>query len=582
MNRGKKITREDGTRWAYGYNDKGEVTSGLREKAASPNTAVPGWNHAYTFDEIGNRLTTTTNSRVSTYTPNNLNQIASRTIPRAFDVIGNANSATSISINGAAATRLDEYFYKELTTGSGAVHVPYTVQATDGSGTTTRNGGKFLAATPETFTYDDDGNMTSDGRFNLTWDGENRLIRMQTLPTVPLAARRKLGFAYDAMGRRISKTVWHGTSGGGWQLHHKFDFIHELGGWNILAEKSGGSNNSLLRTYTWGTDLSGNLTDAGGVGGLLFTKFHTSNTTVASGMDLNGDVTLLVNTATGQSAATYDYGPFGEPLRQSDAYAMLNPFRFSTKYTDDETGLLDYGHRHYDPSVGRWLNRDPIFENGGYNLYGFVRNSAISFTDFLGMKEGDDLETYEEQVARKRREAVQEKKDGAKDLKGLQRKLEAICDKVEPESDANSPCKTEAATLANKIQDIWNNNHGLGLNWTKSSAGGYLCYEWAGIFDSSPKRLKLKMWSSSLGGGEEKGTDSYIHYWAEFSACGRVEDEFTVDIDDGFMVRGKLVHDGGALPGGGNWREYTDKEEGRKNPGGPDYGRNASNRPMTW
>ena len=81
LNRRKKITREDNTRWNYGYNDKGEVTAGIREKIVSPNTAVPGWSHAYSFDEAGNRLTTATNGHTSTYEPNTLNQIDNRTVP---------------------------------------------------------------------------------------------------------------------------------------------------------------------------------------------------------------------------------------------------------------------------------------------------------------------------------------------------------------------------------------------------------------------------------------------------------------------------------------------------------------------
>jgi len=391
MNRRKKIIREDGTRWAFGYNAKGEVTSGIRENIASPNTPVPGWSHAYNFDEIGNRNSATTNGRVSNYTPNALNQYEDRSIPRAFDVIGKANTAASVTVDANPATRLDEFFFKEITVGSGAVHIPYAVTATDANGTTTRDGGKFLAADPEDFIHDDDGNLTSDGRFTLTWDAENRLIGMETHATVPLPARRKLAFFYDAMGRRISKTVWHGTSGGGWQLHHKFDFIHELGGWNILAERSGGSSNSFLRTYTWGSDLSGTHSGAGGVGGLLFTTLHTSGKTFAYGMDLTGNVTLLVNIATGQAAATYDYGPFGEPLRQSGEYATLNPFRFSTKYTDDETGMVDYGLRYYIPSTGCWPSRDPIAERGGVNLYGFVGNDGANRVDILGMAPDDKV-----------------------------------------------------------------------------------------------------------------------------------------------------------------------------------------------
>jgi hypothetical protein len=90
------------------------------------------------------------------------------------------------------------------------------------------------------------------------------------------------------------------------------------------------------------------------VGGLLFTKLATSGSIFAEGMDVNGNVTLLVNLASGAAGATYDYGPFGELLRQSGEYAVLNPFRFSTKYTDDESGFCDYGMRMYLPSLGGW------------------------------------------------------------------------------------------------------------------------------------------------------------------------------------------------------------------------------------
>jgi RHS repeat-associated protein len=77
-------------------------------------------------------------------------------------------------------------------------------------------------------------------------------------------------------------------------------------------------------------------------------------------------------------------GPFGEILRATGQMATANPFRFSTKFRDDETGLLYYGYRYYDPITGRWLNRDPIGENGGANVYGFVGNDPVGDTDYLG------------------------------------------------------------------------------------------------------------------------------------------------------------------------------------------------------
>ncbi|MBE6402047.1 MAG: RHS repeat-associated core domain-containing protein [Verrucomicrobia bacterium] len=52
----------------------------------------------------------------------------------------------------------------------------------------------------------------------------------------------------------------------------------------------------------------------------------------------------------------------------------LNPFRFSSEYYDPELDLVYYNYRHYSPSLGRFLSRDPIAEQGGLNLYRFINN----------------------------------------------------------------------------------------------------------------------------------------------------------------------------------------------------------------
>ena len=64
------------------------------------------------------------------------------------------------------------------------------------------------------------------------------------------------------------------------------------------------------------------------------------------------------------------YGPFGELIRATGPMAKANPFRFSTKYQDDETDLLYYGYRYYKPSTGDWLSHDPIDEPGFALLQG--------------------------------------------------------------------------------------------------------------------------------------------------------------------------------------------------------------------
>jgi len=78
-------------------------------------------------------------------------------------------------------------------------------------------------------------------------------------------------------------------------------------------------------------------------------------------------------------------GPFGEVLRATGPLAKTNPFRFSTKYQDDETGLLYYGYRYYDYNTGRWLSRDPMEEDQGPNIYAYVANNPVIFIDPWGL-----------------------------------------------------------------------------------------------------------------------------------------------------------------------------------------------------
>jgi RHS repeat-associated protein len=82
----------------------------------------------------------------------------------------------------------------------------------------------------------------------------------------------------------------------------------------------------------------------------------------------------------------YEYGPFGEVFCSVGDMAKVNPFGFSTKYTDNETDLVYYGYRYYSPALGRWLSRDPIEEKGGLNLYGFVNNDPVNYVDIDGLK----------------------------------------------------------------------------------------------------------------------------------------------------------------------------------------------------
>ena len=96
----------------------------------------------------------------------------------------------------------------------------------------------------------------------------------------------------------------------------------------------------------------------------------------------------LVDTADKSIVASYEYDPFGNTLRATGARAGENPFRFSTKYTDQETGLVYYGYRYYGPEMGRWLSRDPIGEPENVTLYVSLNNrGGIESVDYLGLSE---------------------------------------------------------------------------------------------------------------------------------------------------------------------------------------------------
>ncbi len=237
--------------------------------------------------------------------------------------------------------------------------------------------------------YDDDGNATAypvpaapAANSALTWDAENRMVSSTVGTTTT--------YLYDAQSRRVAKTT--STGSGSNTVTSATLFVYD--GFNCIAEYTAGTNTSaaLSKTYLWGTDLSGSLQGAGGVGGLL--SVSSGGASNFPTYDGNGNVSEYL-ASSGTIAAHFEYDPFGNTVVNSDATAKLFPYRFSTKPLDIETGLYYYTYRYYDPATGRWINRDPIGENGGVNLYGFVGNNGISLVDLYGL-EGEDNNTGKE------------------------------------------------------------------------------------------------------------------------------------------------------------------------------------------
>jgi RHS repeat-associated protein len=129
--------------------------------------------------------------------------------------------------------------------------------------------------------------------------------------------------------------------------------------------------------------LSQSQQGTGGVGGLIAAVNGSLTTHYC--YDANGNVTQVIDTADDSLAAHYEYDPFGNEVAAVGPMAGENVYRFSTKYLDAEVNLYYYGYRYYSPELGRWINRDPIGEEGGLNLYIVIGNSPLNGIDRYGL-----------------------------------------------------------------------------------------------------------------------------------------------------------------------------------------------------
>lgn len=375
--------------WVYSFNDRNEVTGGGR--FWSDWSPVAGQQFGYDYDNIGNRKTALSggdtngvNLRRTGYAANSLNQYTTITNLGYEDIVGVAFATNSVSVNTLAADRKGEYFHREITVTNGAGPVWCGVTVTSGS--VSSNGGFVFPANQQALTCDLDGNLTFDGIWNYEWDGENRLksMTMTNVSGVLSTNRFKLEFTYDSQGRRVQKIVSTNSTGNNFVVKSTARYVYD--GWNLIAAL--GAGNLVQQSFLWGQDLSGTMTEAGGIGGLLAVMDHNGSGAVTEAhfcsYDGNGNVTALTRASDLQTTARYEYSVFGETLRLTGLLAKFSPFRFSTKFADDETGLTYYGYRYYSPVMGRWINRDPMEEQGGLNLLAFVLNSPTTGIDTLG------------------------------------------------------------------------------------------------------------------------------------------------------------------------------------------------------
>ena len=387
----------------------------------------------------------TQTGHTTNYSSNNLNQYTARTNHGYLLVEGTSTNATvkvyETDATEVTATRNNNYYFRDWDPDTTSTASDYPeINIKEGTRVSDTKRYWIPAVSESSITYGANGNLTADALWTYTYDEENRLITMEETSSAATAGfpDTTITFKYDYLGRRVEKKVVRGTTTEshlrfvwrGWLWAHsspksstalrnvgtvtgivrcaalqgadpaspalpletrsstrpsfaRYEFC-EISG--PVAELNAASDNARVKTYTWGPDISGSFGGAGGNGGVLIFQDHTStvNESFYPAYDAQGNVTGLIDTA-GNLDAAYEYDPFGKLIRHAGTRKDSMSLLYGTKYTDMETGLIYFGYRYYDPRQGRFINRDPIEEKGGLNLYGFVGNSPTDAIDYLGL-----------------------------------------------------------------------------------------------------------------------------------------------------------------------------------------------------
>jgi RHS repeat-associated protein len=330
---------------------------------------------------VGNLSWRTNNAFWENFQPNPMNELTNFTRATSnLTVAGTTTSvATSVMVNGLAAST-----YADATSALGGFTVTngsntFTATAKDSYGRQSTNTVTVDLPSSASYSYDLNGNLTGDGNRTFAYDDENQL------KSVYVTNVWQSDFVYDGKMRLRERfeSVWVGsarvTNGA---------TLYVYDGNLVIQERN--ANNLPLVTYTRGRDLSGTFEGAGGIGGLLARTDSSMSSVQPSAAhdyyhaDGNGNITCLINS---QQAIVgrYLYDPFGNILSQSGSLAAANLYRFSSKEFHVNSGLVYYLYRFYDPNLQRWINRDPLEEAGGPNLFTFVANNPTTRADPFGL-----------------------------------------------------------------------------------------------------------------------------------------------------------------------------------------------------
>jgi RHS repeat-associated protein len=321
LGRRTALNRPNSVNTSYGYNSLSRLLNVLHQTGT---TTIDG--ASYSYDNAGNRIAKT----------NLLNNVAEQ---YSYDAIYQLTQV----VQGATTT--ESYSYDAVGNRLSSLGMsPYAY-----------NSSNQLTSTPAvTFTYDGNGNtltkVNSSGTTQYTWDFENRLSSV-VLP----GAAGTVTFRYDPFGRRVQKSSASSTT----------NYLYD--GSNSVEEID--SSGALLARYAQGAGIDEPLAEArGGTPG-----FYEQDG-LGSVTSLSGSSSVL--------ADTYTYDAFG--ISTASTGTMPNPFQYTGRDYDPETGLRYYRARYYDTSSGRFLNEDSAEFSVDANFYRYTFNSPTNLVDPSG------------------------------------------------------------------------------------------------------------------------------------------------------------------------------------------------------
>ena len=341
-----------------------------RLQTLTPPAAISGGSFGFSYDALSRRTQMTRPNSVTTnYGYDNLShllsvlhQVSGSTIDGASYTVDSAGNRTAKTDQRLALTTnygYDSIYQLLSATQSGSTTENYTYDPVGnrlsslGVASYTDNTSNELTATSNA-SYDLNGNATtknnSTGITTYAWDFENRLTSV-TLP----ASGGTVSFKYDPFGRRIYKSSSTSTS------------VYAYDGDNLIEETNG--SGAVVARYSQGLNIDEPL------------AMSRSSATSFYNADGLGSITSLANAA-GALAQTYTFDSFGKQTASTGS--LTNPFQYTGRESDSETGLYYYRARYYDPGVGRFINEDPVGFEGGTNFYRYASNSPVFWIDPSG------------------------------------------------------------------------------------------------------------------------------------------------------------------------------------------------------